>query len=434
MSSNHVTVMPKKLAQALMEAGMKHFDAGGGVQPNQGNAVQYGQTTQGSGQIATAPPPSSGQSANNAVNGFGSFLQNEYTTPWNYQGMTQGLADTATGAMGMLGLNAPQSQFQAQAPNIGVQNLGPRLANNQAQQQATYNNQYNLAQALLGQSQGQGPNPAQAQLAQNTANNVNTQGALMASQRGASANPALIARQAAMQGAATQQGSVGQAATLQAQQQLGAQQALMQQQQNMQNAALQSESIGQGAQAAQNTAITQGQLGAQNINSQTANQNRDAQGNFLGGAMQGIGAAAAALLSKGGEVQKMSDGGLMGIQHYDSPSVSPPSEGHIDSGGMGKGMSGLGGALGGMFSSLLSKGGGVPGKAEKKGNNDENDKVPALLSPGEIVLPRSVTMGKNVEKKAIEFLRHLKAGKKGFNDVVEARHTKMMCNGGRMYK
>lgn len=79
----------------------------------------------------------------------------------------------------------------------------------------------NISQ-LQGIANGTGPNPAQAMLNQQTGINVANQAALMASQRGASANPALLARQAAQQGAATQQQAAGQGATLQAQQSLGA--------------------------------------------------------------------------------------------------------------------------------------------------------------------------------------------------------------------
>lgn len=38
----------------------------------------------------------------------------------------------------------------------------------------------------------------------------------------------------------------------------------------------------------------------------------------------------------------------------------------------------------------MSKGGNVPGKAQTPGDSLKNDKVPALLSPGEVVVPRSV--------------------------------------------
>ncbi len=83
-------------------------------------------------------------------------------------------------------------------------------------------NQSNVFNQLQGVANGTGPNPAQAQLAQATGANVANQAALMAGQRGASQNVGLIARQAAQQGAATQQNAAGQAASLQANQSLNA--------------------------------------------------------------------------------------------------------------------------------------------------------------------------------------------------------------------
>ncbi len=83
-------------------------------------------------------------------------------------------------------------------------------------------NQSNVFNQMQGVANGTGPNPAQAQLAQATQANVANQAAMMAGQRGAGSNPALIARQAAMAGSNAQQQSAGQAATLQSQQQLAA--------------------------------------------------------------------------------------------------------------------------------------------------------------------------------------------------------------------
>jgi hypothetical protein len=77
----------------------------------------------------------------------------------------------------------------------------------------------------------------------------------------------------------------------------------------------------------------------------------------------------------------------------------------------------------GGFAHYLA-GGHVPGKAEVAGDSEKNDKVPALLSPGEVVLPRSVLQGPDMEKKVIEFLRHIKPQKKGFGGVIEARKGK----------
>jgi hypothetical protein len=74
-------------------------------------------------------------------------------------------------------------------------------------------------------------------LAQQTGQNVANQAALMAGQRGSGANAGLLARQAAQQGANTQQQSAGQAATMQSQQQLNAINALQGQQNSMANLA-----------------------------------------------------------------------------------------------------------------------------------------------------------------------------------------------------
>ena len=83
-------------------------------------------------------------------------------------------------------------------------------------------NQSNVYNQLQGVANGTGPNPAQAQLAQQTGANIASQNALMAGQRGSSQNAGLIARQAAQQGANTQQQAVGQGATMQANQSLNA--------------------------------------------------------------------------------------------------------------------------------------------------------------------------------------------------------------------
>lgn len=56
----------------------------------------------------------------------------------------------------------------------------------------------------------------------------------------------------------------------------------------------------------------------------------------------------------------------------------------------------------------LSKGGTVPGSAETFGDSEENDTVPTWLSPGEIVLPRSVTKSANPEAEAAAFVAAVK--------------------------
>lgn len=68
-------------------------------------------------------------------------------------------------------------------------------------------------------------------------------------------------------------------------------------------------------------------------------------------------------------------------------------------------VSAAGGVLGGVLA--RSKGGLIKGKAKKTGDSEENDTVPALLSPGEIVIPRSIAQSKNADKKSAEFVRQV---------------------------
>jgi hypothetical protein len=132
----------------------------------------------------------------------------------------QTLANQQAGAGGVQGQTSALQQQQALNAQLaganGVGNLSGALTSQQglaAQQQA-------LAQQYQDIAAGKGPNPAQAALNQSTGQNVANQAALMAGQRGAGSNIGLLARQAAQQGAATQQQAVGQGATLQAQQAL----------------------------------------------------------------------------------------------------------------------------------------------------------------------------------------------------------------------
>lgn len=83
-------------------------------------------------------------------------------------------------------------------------------------------NQSNVYNQLQGVVNGTGPNPAQAMLNQATGANIVGQASLMAGQRGSSANPGLVARNAARAGGDINQQSAGQAATMQANQSLNA--------------------------------------------------------------------------------------------------------------------------------------------------------------------------------------------------------------------
>jgi len=77
----------------------------------------------------------------------------------------------------------------------------------------------------------------------------------------------------------------------------------------------------------------------------------------------------------------------------------------------------LGGASAGLTKAFLAEGGKVPGKAEVEGDSYSNDKVPAMLSPGEIVVPRSKSKD---PEKAKEFIDHIMGDKGESKEVTYA--------------
>ena len=229
-----------------------------------------------------------------------------------------------------LGLN---NEFQAQSANIqngtnvGQLNAAYQGAQNGLNQQQTLAGQVapgtqqglNTQNALTGQLEGvvngTGPNAAQAALNQNTSTNVANQAALMAGQRGSAANPGLIAREAAQQGAATQQQAVGQGATLQAQQAIAAQQQLAglaqtqvgqgaQAIQGVNNAQQNEQNILQGANTSANNANVAMQSNINNVNAGVSAANQQQAGNIvngIGGALSNV-PVIGSLFEKGGEV------------------------------------------------------------------------------------------------------------------------------------
>ncbi len=153
-------------------------------------------------------------------------------------------------------------------------------------------NQNQVYSQLQDIAAGRGPNPAQAQLAEATRQNVANQAALMASQRGAGQNAGLIARQASMRGGDLQQQAANQAATLQAQQSMNA----INSAGNIANTQVGQQQAGQNALAQTalgnqaNTYSLQGNLN--NANAGLAGGSQKNQAGMLGGLMNGAGGMA----------------------------------------------------------------------------------------------------------------------------------------------
>lgn len=236
--------------------------------------------------------------------------------------------------------------------------------------------QQQLSNMLMQQAQGGGPNPALAQLNNSTGQNIQQQAALMAGQRGASGNAGMLARQVGQAGAGIQQQAAGQSAVMRAQQQLAAQQQL-------------------GGQQAQ---IAGQQAGAiNNLNNAT----QGAQGQTLNSI---------------GNQNNAEVGSASGVNQY-------RSEGNKTNAGLFTGlMGGIGHAVGlahggavpggpcSYIGQQMKAGGRVPGQANVAGDSLKNDKVNAMLSPGEIVIPRHITQGKNAPAKAAAFVKAVLEG------------------------
>ena len=318
-------------------------------------------------------------------------------------------------------------------------------------------NQQQIYQQLQDIAAGKMGNVAQAQLQQATGANVANQAALMAGQRGAGANVGLMARQAAQQGAQTQQQAAGQAAALQAQQQLGAIQGAgnlattqVGQQQAAQQAALAAQLQQQQQLQAANTAysaqqadLAKGEMGmagsaigglAQGIGTgltmgatkapAVAPAVATGAAKGAGGAASGIASMGAMFGAHGGEIEEnFASGGQVNRRLMSRPSVIQSYLQKINPGILPMQMAqnmpitptqpimAPRMMAGGDVGDSLKAGGHVPGHANVPGDSLKNDTVHAMLSPGEIVLPRSVTQSANPSEAAARFVQAMKAKK-----------------------
>jgi hypothetical protein len=224
--------------------------------------------------------------------------------------------------------------------------------------------------ALLNQYQqmaaGNGPSLAQGQLQQATDQNIRQAMALGQAQQGQGMGYASALRSIADQSAAARQQSAAQSAMLRNYEQMGAMQA-------------QGALLGQiGGQDFQQQGM--GQQNAYNYDALKANidaQNAAGKRQFWGGVAGAVGGA----LSPGGVLTGLFKGG---------------------------GQEGNGGPGVGYGINAMSQGGQVPGQAASGAMDSRtNDTVPAMLSPGEIVLPRSITMAPDAGERARLFVQEV---------------------------
>lgn len=228
----------------------------------------------------------------------------------------------------------------------------------------------------LGQDIGTGPDVAGAKLALETQQNRAQTASGLGSIRGG-LSPALLGRQVASQGAQTQQQALGQAALARTQQQL--QQERMREEFKARGLAAQQQIAG-GLLGAQQRALGDVARGRSDVLGQALGAKGRREGAAAGIGGQKIGAGMDFLSSlaggvAGGAGAPQTASGMRGMYEGGPVEPSPKSQ------SLSEYLSG---------SPLpMAHGRKVPGRARVKGDSPKNDVVPALLSPGEIVVPRS---------------------------------------------
>lgn len=258
------------------------------------------------------------------------------------------------------------------------------------QQMGVLGQQGQLAGNLFAGLNGSQPSVAQQQLAQTTQGNVANAFAM------AQANPnnPAAARMAAMNAGNVNQQAAGQGALLRAQETQNTQGMLGGLLGNMQQGAggIRGQDVGTYG-TLQNTA--QGYLGQQmqlqQMQQQAAAQRQQAQQTAFSGAQSN--AVGGKILGAAGSIA----GAAMGLAHGGQvPSVMGDRIcagcGHLNSE---------------CICGSRAHGGLIPGYA-KGGDSKANDTVPAMLSPGEVVLPRSVTKAGDAPDKAKAFVEAIR--------------------------
>lgn len=266
-----------------------------------------------------------------------------------------------------------------------------------------------LTEALLARAQGRGgPSVAEEQMKQALGQQVSQAQALAASQRGVS--PALAARQAQQAAAQAGQQSAQQTSLLRAQEALGAQELAQQGIQSQRQARMAREQLESGQNIAGQQMAGQGYEGSAGRMAGTIKAGGQAMGfgAAVGGIVPSMQSADDAMANSfasmvaqqigqsmaKGILQKPTDN-LGDFKFAKSEEASAPTS--APSFGVGQ-----------MMMPSASKGMKVPGTAPKYGDDTDNDIVPAMLSPGEIVVPRSIA--KKSPEEIAQFIMALRGG------------------------
>ncbi len=314
--------------------------------------------------------------------------------------VNRGMTDFTGGVRGFLGSATGYERFN---PNVYSVNRGAFAPTSEEQQ---------LTQALMARAEGRGaPSPAELQMQAGLQQQASQAQGLAAAQRGIS--PALAARQAQQAMAQGAQQTAQQAGVLRAQESLGAQQLAQQ--------GLQSQRAGR--MGLEQLEVSRG-MGSE----QLRGQGYEGAAGRAAGTIKGIGQAAALMMADGGVVpddasnmahsfaqmvgaqvgQMMAKGIAQRGETLEGSGKSFSKMLGSFGGEGGAGTASPGAGLGQTMMPMMKSGGEVPGQAVVPGDSTLNDNVPALLSPGEIVIPRSLS--KKSPEEIAQFVMALRGG------------------------
>ncbi len=270
-----------------------------------------------------------------------------------------------------------------------------------------------LIEALRQQALGQGPSLAEAQLKSATNRNLAQQLSLAAAGRGRS--PVAAQRQLVAETGTAQRSLAEQSAEARLKESQQAQQTLFGQTQQADQLGQTAATLGFNAAVKPKEALQTYETQRFNADVAKTNAIKKQQSDILGGVLGAAGQVGASFLAESGRV-KMADGGRAPMPSKkvdkDEPKHQPQQMSLIDvlidsftPGNLDKPR-----PVNTNIKLRKADGGKVPGKAKVKGDSKKNDFVHALLSPGEIVVPRTHSQ---TPEKANAFVAALFAKEKG---------------------
>lgn len=278
--------------------------------------------------------------------------------------------------------------------------------------------QLELVKALQDQAAGKGPSLVEGQLQRATDQNMQNAMSFGAAQQGQGLGGPSALLAIGRNQAAIQQEAAGQSALAKGMEQMQAQQQLAQLLGGTrgQDLGAASTQLGVSSGVEMNKINNDNRVDATNAANQRADANywRDTLVGLGGAAAKGVGGAllTAATAENGTGPQASSDQTAAPGQADQPSAMGDYSKGYNLPQGSNSGLDSLTGWNNPYATAHAHSGGMIKGWAGIAGDSPKNDTVPAMLSPGEIVIPRSVAQAPDAASRAAAFVDAIKKAKR----------------------